>query len=53
MRKSENNKRPLTSYQDRLRGYEREKRELLATAAMISTVELSDRIKNLADKWRV
>lgn len=53
MRKSENNKRPLTSYQDRLRGYEREKRELLAAAATISTVELADRLKGLSDKWRI
>jgi hypothetical protein len=53
MQKSKASKKPALSFQDRLRGYERDKRELLAAAATISTVELSDRLKDLSDKWRI
>jgi hypothetical protein len=40
-------------YQDRLRGYERDKQQLLATAASLPADEFSDRLKALQDKWKI
>lgn len=53
MQKSKANKKPALSYQNRLRGYEHDKKSLLATAATIPATEFSDRLKALTDKWRV
>ena len=44
---------PLMSYQDRLRGYEQDKKELLANAAHLPANEFSDRLKALQNKWKI
>ena len=53
MQKSKASEKPASSYQNRLRGYEQDKKSLLATAATISAAEFSDKLKALTDKWRV
>lgn len=53
MRKLEKSKNHRMSYQDRLRGYEQDKKALLANAASLPAFDLSDRLKALADKWRI
>lgn len=44
---------PLMSYQERLRGYEKDKQQLLATMAHLPAAEFSERLKALQDKWRI
>lgn len=41
------------SYQDRLRGYEKDKQKLLNTMAHLPAAEFSERLKALQDKWRI
>lgn len=41
------------SYQERLRGYERDKQHLLATMASLPASEFSEKLKALQDKWRI
>ena len=44
---------PCMSYQDRLRGYERDKQQLLSTMAHLPAAKFSERLKALQDKWRI
>lgn len=53
MQKPKKNKKLFMSYQDRLRGYERDKQQLLATMAHLPASEFSDRLKALQDKWKI
>lgn len=53
MQKPKKNKKLFMSYQDRLRGYERGKKELLATNAHLSAEEFSEKLKELRDKWKI
>jgi hypothetical protein len=53
MQKSKASKKPALSFQDRLRGYEQDKKTLLASAATIPAIEFSDRLKALSDKWHI
>lgn len=53
MQKPKKNKKLFMSYQDRLRGYERDKKELLANAAHLPADEFSDRLKALQNKWKI
>lgn len=41
------------SYPERLRAYERDKRELLRTAAHLPPMEIEKRLKELQKKWRI
>lgn len=41
------------SYPERLRAYERDKRELLRTAARLPAPEFEKRLKELQKKWRI
>lgn len=53
MKKKVNRKKLFMSYQDRLLGYERDKKELLANAAHLPANEFSDRLKALQNKWKI
>lgn len=53
MQKQRKAKKLFMSYQDRLRGYERDKEELLYSAAYLSAEEFAKRLKSLQDKWRI
>ena len=41
------------SYPERLRAYERDKRELLRTAAHLPALKIEKRLKELQKKWRI
>lgn len=41
------------SYQDRLRGYEREKQELLSKMSRAPASDFSEKLKALQDKWKI
>lgn len=41
------------SYQERLRGYERDKQRLLATMAHLPAADFYEKLKALQDKWRI
>jgi hypothetical protein len=41
------------SYQDRLRGYERDKQRLVATAAYLPADEFAEKLKVLQEKWKI
>lgn len=41
------------NYQDRLRGYERDKQQLLATMAHLPAMQFSEKLKALQEKWRI
>lgn len=43
----------LMSYQDRLRGYEKDKDLLLSTLAHLSAEDFAKKLKELQDKWRI
>lgn len=43
----------LMPYEDRLRGYEQDKQELLATMAHLPAAEFAEKLKALQDKWRI
>ena len=51
MYKISKTKRPILSYQTRLKCYEAEKRELLAQA--VTPQEYERRIQEIARKWRI
>lgn len=51
--KKRKSKSPFMSYQDRLRGYEKDKQELLATSAHLPAEEFAERLKALQDKWKI
>lgn len=53
MQKPKKNKKLFMSYQDRLRGYERDKQKLLSTSANLPANEFSDRLKSLQNKWKI
>lgn len=41
------------SYQDRLRGYERDKQALLSKMAHAPASDFSEKLKALRDKWKI
>lgn len=45
------NRKTFLNYQDRLRGYERDKQKLLSES--LPPDEYSDKLKSLKDKWRI
>lgn len=51
--KKQKSKKLFMSYQERLRGYEQDKKELLANAATLPADEFSERLKALQNKWRI
>lgn len=51
--KKQKSKKLFMSYQDRLRGYEQDKKELLANAAHLPADQFSERLKALQNKWRI
>ena len=51
--KKQKSKKLFMSYQDRLRGYEQDKKELLANAAHLPADQFSERLKALQDKWKI
>lgn len=53
MQKPKKNKKLFMSYQDRLLGYEQDKKELLANAASLPADKFSDRLKALQNKWKI
>lgn len=53
MKKTKNRKKLFMSYQDRLRGYEQDKKNLLSTSASLPADEFSDRLKSMQNKWKI
>lgn len=43
----------MMSYQERLRGYERDKEELLRTAASLPAAEFQRMLDELIRKWKI
>ncbi len=41
------------NYQDRLRGYERDKQRILSTMAHLPAADFAAKLKALQDKWRI
>lgn len=46
-------KRAFLPYQERLRGYERDKQELVRTMAHLPADEFAAKLKALQEKWKI
>jgi hypothetical protein len=46
-------KRALLPYQERLRGYERDKQNLVRTMAHLPADEFAAKLKALQEKWKI
>lgn len=53
MNSKHNKPHPFMTYQERLRGYEKDKQLLLATMAHLPAREFADKLKDLQDKWHI
>lgn len=53
MQKPKKNKKLFMSYQDRLRGYERDKQKLVSTESHLPADEFAEKLKALQEKWGI